>query len=97
MRGALGGSVDLDAGCGSLTMSPEEGALWGLPRGIVVNGIIEDGFGYPDIEGNFHTPEYERLYAKRKGLMRSEERILFLSKDFLEEENCFHVSISAYS
>ena len=76
----------------SLTLSPEEGEAWGLPRGIVINGTIKEDFGYPSIVNNYHTPEYERMYARRKYLKRSHERIVFLSKDFLETEHCFHVS-----
>ena len=29
----------------SLTLSPEEGEAWGLPRGIVINGTIKEDFG----------------------------------------------------
>ena len=36
----------------SYTLSPEEGAPWGLPRGIVVNGAIEDAFGYVGLMHN---------------------------------------------
>ena len=81
----------------SFELSPKEGEAWGLPQGIVINGTIKDDFGYPGIVHNYHTPEYERMYAKRKYLKRSQERIVFLSKDFLETEHCFHVSTSAYT
>ena len=71
----------------SFVLSPQEGTAWGLPRGIVVNETIKEDFGYPGIMNNYHTPEYERMYARRKHLKRSQERIVFLSKDFLEQEN----------
>ena len=94
MKKALRGTDNEDFQ--SFTLSPQEGAAWGLPRGIVVNESIKEDFGYPGILNNYHTPEYERMYARRKYLKRSQERIVFLSKDFLEQENCFHVSTSAY-
>ena len=34
-------------GAESITLSATEGARWGLPRGIVVNGRIKNDFGYP--------------------------------------------------
>jgi hypothetical protein len=95
MRKALRGSGNEDSQ--TFTMPPEEGVAWGLPQGIVVNGTIEEDFGYPDILNNYHTPEYERMYARRKYLKRAQERIVFLSKDFLEQGECFHVSTSAYA
>jgi hypothetical protein len=55
----------------SFELSPKEGEAWGLPQGIVINGAIKDDFGYPGIKHNYHTPEYERMYAKRKYLKRS--------------------------
>jgi hypothetical protein len=78
----------------SCTLSPEEGAPWGLPQGIVVNGEIENNFGYKGLEGNYHTPEYERIYASRMGVTK---RIVFLSKDYLEQENSYRISTTAYS
>ena len=65
MRKALRGSEDEDEEAQTLTMSPEEGKAWGLPQGIVVNGMIDEDFGYPGIKNHYHTPEYERMYAKR--------------------------------
>ena len=61
-----------------------------------MNGSIKEDFGYAGILHNYHTPEYERMYARRKYLKRSQERTVFLSKGFLEQENCFHVSTAAY-
>ena len=55
----------------SLTLSPDEGKAWGLPRGIVINETIKEDFGYPGIVNNYHTPKYERMYARRKYLKRS--------------------------
>ena len=76
----------------SCTLSPEEGAPWGLPQGIVVNGEIENNFGYKGLEGNYHTPEYERIYASRMGVTK---RIVFLSKDYLEKEHSYRISTTA--
>ena len=81
----------------TFTLTAKEGELWGLPRGLIINGSIQQDFGYDGLVNNYHTPEYERLYARRMYLTRDEERIVFLSKDFLETEECFHVSTSAYS
>ena len=78
----------------SCTLSPEEGAPWGLSQGIVVNGQIDDNFGYDGLENNYHTPEYERIYASRMGMKK---RIVFLSKDYLEQENSYRISTTAYS
>ena len=70
-----------------LTLSPQEGAAWGLPRGIVVNESIKEDFGYPGILHNYHTPEYERMYARRKYLKRSQERIVFRKHPFREDRS----------
>ena len=77
----------------SCTLPPEEGVPWGLSRGIVVNGEIENNFGYTGLEGNYHTPEYERIYASRMGMKK---RIVFLSKDYLEQEGSYRISTDAY-
>ena len=56
----------------SITLSANEGARWGLPRGIVVNARIENDFGYPHLKNNLHTPEYEKIYAMRKNVKEPE-------------------------
>ena len=56
---------------------------------------IEETFGYDGLENNYHTPQYERLHAMRKYKeVQGRERIVFLSKDYLEQEynfiSCVH-------
>ena len=50
----------------SCTLSPEDGAPWGFPRGIVVNGSIDDNFGYEGLENNYAglLPAHHGLHGR---------------------------------
>ena len=81
-------------GRAALVVSAEARAAFGLP-GLVINETVTQNWGYPGIElGDPVTMEYERLRASRAD---DDPRIVFLSKEFLEDKKLHHAGAGVYT